>query len=126
MEGIANVTRQQQSHVNSAEINIKVAERVHTQTNKSNNLKDIQKEVIQNHKKVNSKEDMQNLVKELNDAMAPISTSLHFGVDSNDVFYVAVVDSKTDNLISRFPVAKALDFLPKMKEVTGILFDSKG
>ena len=129
MEGIANVARQQQSQVNSAETNIKIVEKTQTQKtqiNKSDTIKDVQKEVAQDSKKIDSKTDMQSLVKQLNDAMAPISTSLHFGVDSNDVFYVSVIDLKTDKVISRFPAEKALDFLPKMKEVTGMLFDSKG
>jgi flagellar protein FlaG len=29
-------------------------------------------------------------------------------------------------MIRRFPAEQAADFLPKMQEVTGILFDSKG
>ena len=129
MKGIANVARQQQSQVNSTQTNIKIVERTQTQKTQVNNsdiIKDVQKDGTKDSKKIDSKEDMQSLVKQLNDAMAPISTTLQFGVDSNDIFYVSVVDLKTDKIISRFPAEKALDFLPKMKEVTGMLFDSKG
>ena len=135
MDGIANVARQQQSQVSLAETHTRVTEQSQhaqktqthkTQTHKSDTIQNIQKEIAEGSKKIDSKTDMQSLVKQLNDAMAPISTSLHFGVDSNDIFYVSVIDTKTDKVISRFPAEKALDFLPKMKEVTGMLFDSKG
>ena len=66
------------------------------------------------------------LVKELNDAMAPISTNIKFGVDRDDIFYVSVIEAETSKMIRRFPAEQARDFLPKMQEVTGILFDSKG
>jgi flagellar protein FlaG len=58
--------------------------------------------------------------------MSPISTNIKFGVDQNDIFYVSVIEAKTNKIIRRFPAEHAQDFLPKMKEVTGILFDSKG
>ncbi|SMP88592.1 FlaG protein, partial [Epsilonproteobacteria bacterium SCGC AD-308-P11] len=32
----------------------------------------------------------------------------------------------TSKIIRRFPAEQAQSFLPKMQEVTGILFDSKG
>ena len=69
---------------------------------------------------------MQDLVKSLNNAMAPMNTNLRFGVDSENVFFVSVIESETSKLIRRFPAEQAADFLPKMQEVSGILFDSKG
>ena len=33
---------------------------------------------------------------------------------------------ETSKIIRRFPAEKAADFLPKMQEVTGMLFDMKG
>ena len=55
-----------------------------------------------------------------------MNTNLKFGVDSQDVFYVSVIESETSKMIRRFPAEQAADFLPKMQAVTGMLFDSKG
>jgi flagellar protein FlaG len=76
--------------------------------------------------KINSKEQVRELVDQLNKAMAPMNTNIKFGVDSQDVFYVSVIESDTSKMIRRFPAEKAADILPKMQEVTGTLFDSKG
>ena len=88
-------------------------------------VKDIQ-EASKVSTKINSKEQVENLVDELNNAMAPMNTNLRFGVDSDDIFYVSVIESETSKMIRRFPAEKAAEFLPKMLEVTGMLFDTKG
>ena len=130
MDGIANVARQQQSQANSQEAQgrasqIKQSEQV--QTKKVDVVKEMQKEVSQTSQKINSKEQAQQLVDSLNKAMAPVSTNLKFGFDNSaDVFFVSVIESETSKLIRRFPAEQAADFLPKMQEVTGMLFDSKG
>jgi len=103
-------------------------------TSQQNGVKDIKEAQVatistsqQNQdKKINSPEDMDKLVSQLNDTISLMNKDLKFGVDTNDVFYVSVIDKKSNHVISRFPAEKAADFLPKMKEVTGILFDSKG
>ena len=131
MDGIAHVARQQQSQVSSAQTQGRVAQQAQqvAQVQKPS-VNDIAKQMAQQAEHhgttINSKEDVQNLVKQLNDALSPISTSLKFGVDSQDIFYVSVIDQKTDQMIRRFPAEQAQDFLPKMQEVTGILFDHKG
>ncbi|MEA1891459.1 MAG: flagellar protein FlaG [Campylobacterota bacterium] len=128
MDGIANVARQQQSQtqVSSQESQGRGAQQVQ-QTQKPQDLvKEIQKEVSSTEVKINSKEKVQDLVDQLNKAMAPISTNLRFGVDRDDIFFVSVIESETSKMIRRFPAEQAQDFLPKMQEVTGILFDSKG
>ena len=97
--------------------------------NKHNNLKWVLKklkEVSQTDTKINSKEQVQELVDQLNKALSPITTNVKFGVDSQDVFYVSVIDNETSKLLRRFPAEQAADFLPKMQEVTGVLFDTKG
>ena len=130
MDGVANVARQQQSQANSQEAQgrasqIKQSEQA--QTKKVDVVKEMQKEVSQTDQKINSKEQAQQLVDSLNRAMAPVSTNLKFGFDnSDDVFFVSVIESETSKLIRRFPAEQAADFLPKMQEVTGMLFDSKG
>ena len=129
MDGIANVARQQQSQVNSAETQGRVTQQVQQQVKQPVNVdvvKEIQKENVQSTQKIDSKEQVQDLVDQLNQAMAPMNTNLRFGVDSQDIFYVSVIESETSRMIRRFPAEQAADFLPKMQEVTGMLFDSKG
>ncbi len=133
MDGIAHVARQQQSQVGSAENHARAQEQSqrvqHTeQTQQKKDLvKEMQKQDVNpTSHKVDSKDKMEDLVKKLNNALAPITTDIKFGVDMQDVFYVSVIDTKTDRMIRRFPAEKAQEFLPKMQEVSGILFDSKG
>ncbi len=124
MDGIANVARQQQTQINSAESHGRVADSA--QKVQQNLVKEVQEQSLAKNIKLNSKEDVESLVEKLNDALSPMNTSLKFGVDQDDIFYVSVIEQKTNEMIRRFPAEKAADFLPKMQEVTGILFDSKG
>lgn len=129
MDGIANVARQQQSQLSSQEAQGRATQQLQQQVQEPKQadvVKEIQKESSDTNTKINSKEQVQELVNQLNKAMAPMNTNLKFGVDSEDVFYVSVVESETSKMIRRFPAEQAMDFLPKMQEVTGILFDSKG
>jgi len=126
MDGIANVARQQQSQMSTAETQGRAVEQSHqAQPEKADIVEQMQKQAAQ-EPKINSEKDVKDLVNQLNKAMAPISTSLKFGVDRDDIFYVSVIEEKSHKMIRRFPAEKAADFLPKMQEVTGILFDSKG
>ena len=128
MDGIANVARQQQSQINTeaqGSATQQVQQQVQ-QAQQTNVVKELQQEVSSTSTKINSKEDVESLVKELNKAMQPMNTNLKFGVDSQDVFFVSVIESQTNKMIRRFPAEQAADFLPKMQEVTGMLFDSKG
>ena len=84
------------------------------------------KEISGNDTKINSAKDVKELVDQLNKAMAPMNTNLKFGVDSQDIFFVSVIESETSKMIRRFPAEQAADFLPKMQEVSGMLFDSRG
>jgi len=130
MDGIADVARQQQTQVTSTETHGRAAEQkvqVQVQQPKQEDLiKELQKEVTTKSTKINSEKDVEELVAELNKALQPMSTNLKFGVDSQDIFYVSVIESQTNKMIRRFPAEQAQDFLPKMQEVTGVLFDSKG
>jgi len=128
MDGIANVARQQQSQVSSQEAQGRTAQvqQQVEQPKQQNVVKELQKEVSQTDTKINSKEQVKELVDQLNKAMAPMNTNVRFGVDSQDVFFVSVVESETSKMIRRFPAEQAASFLPKMQEVTGMLFDSKG
>ena len=129
MDGIANVARQQQSQVSVSEVQGRATQQVEQQVQqpqKVDVVKEIQESVTEAPNKIDSKEQVEDLVAKLNDAMAPMNTTLKFGVDRDDIFYVSVIESETSKMIRRFPAEQAQDFLPKMQEVTGILFDSKG
>ena len=129
MDGIAHVAKQQQSQVSSTEAQGRATQQVQQQVQQpteQNVVKELQKEVSSTETKINSKEQVQDLVNQLNKAMEPMSTDLKFGVDTDDIFYVSVIEAQSNKMIRRFPAEKAADFLPKMQEVTGILFDSKG
>jgi len=127
MDGIANVARQQQSQASSTEAQGRAVEQVaQVQTQQQNIVKEIQQETKAEATSITSEKDVKDLVAQLNKALSPISTNLRFGVDSQDIFYVSVRESATDKLIRRFPAEQAQDFLPKMQEVSGMLFDTKG
>jgi flagellar protein FlaG len=77
--------------------------------------------------KVGSQEQMDKLVDQLNRSLDPFSTSLRFGFDNTtDDFYVSVIDTQRNQVLRRFPLEQAEQILPKMQEVTGLLFDHKG
>lgn len=122
MDGIANVARQQQSQMGQQETQVRTVE----QPKEANVVKEIQRENVENSQRMDSRDQVQDLVDQLNKALAPMSTNIKFGVDFQDVFYVSVIESETSKMIRRFPAEEAVGFLPKMKEVSGILFDSKG
>ncbi len=127
MDGIANVARQQQSQASTTEAQGRAVEQsMQIQPKQESVIKELQQDIKSNGSDINSKKDVQDLVNQLNKAIEPLSTDLKFGVDSQDVFYVSVIDQKTDKMIRRFPAEQAHDFLPKMQEVSGILFDTKG
>lgn len=129
MDGIANVARQQQSQVGVADVQGRAAQSVQQQVQQPQQqdvVKEIQQESMSSEKKINSKEQVEDLVKDLNRALEPLNTNLKFGVDSQDIFFVSVIESETNKMIRRFPAEKAQEFLPKMQEVSGILFDSRG
>ena len=127
MDGIANVAKQQQTQVSTQETQGRAVEQaVQVQVKQESVVKELQQESKTANSSINSEQDVKDLVAKLNKAMNPISTNLKFGVDSQDIFYVSVRESATDKLIRRFPAEQAHDFLPKMQEVSGILFDTKG
>jgi len=127
MDGIANVARQQQSQISSTESQVNASVQKQAQVQESlSTPKDASLTLQNDGTNINSKQDVEELVGQLNKAIEPLNTNLKFGVDSQDIFYVSVIESKTNKMIRRFPAEQAQDFLPKMQEVSGILFDSKG
>ena len=128
MDGIANAAKQQQAQVSNQQSQGRVSQEAQQQqVQKVDVVKQMQQESSEKPQKISSKEEVQDIVNQLNDALAPMNTSLKFGFDnSSDVFYVSVLESETSKLIRRFPAEQAAEFLPKMQEVTGMLFDLKG
>ena len=129
MEIFQSTAKMQQSQMATA----KVAQTQSTQT-----VQDIQKTQIHQDKitqqetdsktqKVSSQEQMDKLIDQLNRSLDPFSTSLRFGFDnSSKDFYVSVIDTQRNQVLRRFPLEQAEQLLPKMQEVTGLLFDHKG
>ena len=122
MDGIANVARQQvQANINIAQESQGREERIQSTQESSNRA------IEEGNKKLlNSEKDVEKLVDDLNQEISPLNTSLKFGVDKSDTFYVSVVDKKTDEILRRWPAEQAQSLLPKVKEFTGMLFDTKG
>jgi flagellar protein FlaG len=129
MELMQNVAKMQNSQTNPAR-----SEGVALQM-KQHQAEAIQKAEIKQEKlteetkpqQIDSEKDMSQLIEELNEAISPFRTSLRFGFDdSSEDFYVSVIESKTNKMISRFPAEQAATFLPKIQEVNGLLFDQKG
>jgi flagellar protein FlaG len=75
-------------------------------------------------RKIESTDDMEKLIKQLNQALDPFRTSLRFGYD--DTFYVSVIETETNKMIRRFPAEQAVSLLPKIEDLNGFLFDEKG
>jgi flagellar protein FlaG len=77
--------------------------------------------------KVSSQKEMDSLIEQLNKSLDPFSTTLRFGFDNTSKdFFVSVIDTQRNAVLRRFPLEKAEQLLPKMQEVTGMLFDIKG
>ena len=123
MDGLQNIARQQVSQMSHPSAQGRAAAE---QTHQATVVQQMQKEDMHPTKKITSEDEVNALVKKMNEALSPFNTSIKFGVDTQDTFYVSVIDSKDQKMIRRFPVEQAVEFLPKMKEFTGILFDTKG
>lgn len=129
MEVLQSTAKMQQSQMSTAKV---------TQTQQSQSVQDIQKAQIHQEKlaqketdakteKVDSQEQMDKLISQLNHSLDPFNTSLRFGFDnSSKDFYVSVIDTQSNRMLRRFPLEQAEQLLPKMQEVTGLLFDHKG
>ncbi len=123
MDGLQNIA----NHQNAQLSQLSAQGRAGTQQVKQATVvQEMQKEDANPTKKINSQNDVNELVKKMNDALSPFNTSIKFGVDNQDTFYVSVIDSQTDKMLRRFPAEQASSILPKMQELTGIVFDTKG
>ena len=127
MDGIAAAVKQQ----NTQAVNQNI-ENTNFRTNEAqlqSQRQDVVKQIQQDSAevKIESESDAQDLVDQLNRALDPFNTSLKFGFDNrDDVFFVSVIETESNRMLRRWPAEQAMQFLPKMQEVTGLLFDSKG
>ncbi len=129
MELMQNVAKMQNSQMSTAKTeNSAVQMQQHqAQAIQKAEIKQEQQPEQNQVKKIDTEKEMSQLVKELNDAISPFRTSLKFGFDNNsEDFYVSVIESKTNRMVSRFPAEQAVSFLPKIQEVNGLMFDQKG
>ncbi len=86
-----------------------------------------QQETNSKTEQVASQEQMDKLISQLNHSLDPFSTTLRFGFDNTSKdFFVSVIDTQRNQVLRRFPLEQAEQLLPKMQEVTGLLFDHKG
>ncbi len=123
MDGLQNVANHQISQVTRPDAQGRASVE---QAKPTNIVQEMQKEDANPSKKIKSQDDVNDLVKRMNDALSPFNTSIKFGVDKQDTFFVSVIDTQSERMIRRFPAEQASDFLPKIQELTGILFDTKG
>lgn len=74
---------------------------------------------------IDSKDQVDELIDDLNKAIVAHNKNIKFGDDSLDVFFVSIIDSLTNKIIRRFSSEQLVEILPKMEQSNGILFDSK-
>ncbi len=81
----------------------------------------------QNEKKpLQKEEDLEYVVKSLNDFLKPANTHIKFELHEElQEYYVTVVDNQTNEVVREIPSKKLLDIYAKMTDFMGLLFDKK-
>ena len=131
MEMVASVTKQMHTQMLQSDTTTKEATQTAQTAQKaqeSTNGEQSANKAIEDRNKelLNSEKDVHKLVEDLNEEISALNTTLRFGVDKSDTFYVSIIDKKTDKVIRRWPAEEAKSLLPKMREFTGMLFDTRG
>jgi len=73
-----------------------------------------------------TKEMIVNKVEGMNEFLQPTSTKVKFQLHEKlDVYYVQVIDSKTDEVLREIPNKKFLDMYASMAELAGLIVDEK-
>ncbi len=127
MEIFQTTAKMQQSQSVAPKQNVDVQSVQQMQKAQINQDKIAQDDTEQKTTKVQSQDQMDKLIDQLNQSLNPFNTSLKFGFDNtSDDFYVSVVETKSNRMLRRFPIEQAEALLPKMQEVNGLLFDQKG
>ncbi|ADR33400.1 flagellar protein FlaG protein [Sulfuricurvum kujiense DSM 16994] len=127
MEIFQTTAKMQQSQTVAPKQNVDVQSVQQMQKAQINQDKMAQNDTAQKSAKVQSQDEMEKLIDQLNQSLNPFNTTLKFGFDNtSDDFYVSVIETKSNRMLRRFPVEQAEQLLPKMQEVNGLLFDQKG
>ena len=127
MEIFQTTAKMQQSQTIAPKQNVEAQSVQQMQKAQINQDKIAHSESEQKTSKVQSQEQMDKLIEQLNQSLNPFNTTLRFGFDNkSDDFYVSVIDTKSNRMLRRFPIEQAEQLLLKMQEVNGLLFDQKG
>jgi len=127
MEIFQTTAKMQQSQTVAPKQNVDVQSVQQMQKAQINQDKMAQNDTAQKSAKVQSQDEMEKLIDQLNQSLNPFNTTLKFGFDNtSDDFYVSVIETKSNRMLRRFPIEQAEQLLPKMQEVNGLLFDQKG
>ncbi|WP_071435485.1 flagellar protein FlaG [Bacillus kwashiorkori] len=99
-----------------------------TAENKSNNEMSLANNTNERNQTFHwkSKEQVEEMVKGLNDFLNPVQTSLKFEFHEKlNEYYVTVVDDTTKEVIKEIPPKKMLDLYAAMAEMLGVIVDKK-
>lgn len=81
---------------------------------------------INGYLRTDDKEQIEELVKGLNEFLTPVHTSLKFEFHEKlNEYYVAVINDNTKEVIKEIPPKKLLDLYAAMAEMMGIIVDKK-
>ncbi len=73
-----------------------------------------------------SKEELENVVKGLNEFLQPSHTYIQFELHEKlNEYYVTVVDEESKEVVREIPAKKMLDFYAAMTEFVGLVVDKK-
>jgi len=76
--------------------------------------------------KMITKEMIVKKVDGMNEFLQPTSTNVKFQLHEKlDIYYVQVIDSKTDEVLREIPNKKFLDMYASMAELAGLMVDEK-
>ena len=80
----------------------------------------------ENAEKAISKEAIVDKVESMNEFLEPTSTNVKFQLHEElEVYYVQVIDSKTDEVLREIPNKKFLDMYASMADLAGLIVDEK-
>lgn len=73
-----------------------------------------------------SKDKLKSMIFDLNEEIKPFTNKVEFGFNEDmDGMQVTVKDSRTDEILSRFPSEDAERISRAVKELVGVIFDKK-
>ncbi|WP_153720649.1 flagellar protein FlaG [Sporosarcina cascadiensis] len=89
-------------------------------------IKDPRQQPSPEERKELTKSEAKKLTEGMNKFLESVSTQLRFKFhDKLNEYYVAIVDSETDEVVREIPPKKLMDMYASMKEFVGLLIDRK-